>query len=83
MTSSIIFENLKQVWAAKSKYSVNWEKAKAEYLIDDTNANQGVYTLIIRVLSVRGKQAVCGCYDYDSKEQAEQAIKELNEFYFN
>ena len=83
MTSSIIFENLKRVWAAKSKYSVNWEKARAEYLIDDTNASKGVYTLIIHVLSVRGKQAIAGCYDYNSKEQAEQTIEELNKYYFN
>lgn len=83
MTSSIIFDNLKQVWATKSHYKVDWKKAKAEYILDDTNANEGVYTLIVHVLSVRGKQAVCGCYDYDSREQAEQAIEELKELYFN
>lgn len=83
MTALLIFANLKRVGSIKSKYSVNWEKAKAEYFIDDTNANKGACTLIVHVLSVRGKQAVCGCYDYDSKEQAEQAIEDLNEFYFN
>ena len=83
MTPLRIFEELQHSWYNESKYTVDWSKARAEYFIDDTNADKGVYTLLVYVLSVRGKHAAVGCYDYDRKEQAENIISKLNELYFN
>lgn len=83
ITSTLIFKNLKSTWSNIGHYVVDWRRAKATYCIDETNAKRGAYTLIVHVLSVRGKQAIAGCYDFDSREQVEQAIDELNECYFN
>ena len=83
MTTFLIIDDLQYTWRTESRYSVDWSSPKAKYYIDDSEADKGVYTLFVYLLSVRGKEAAYGCYDYNSKEQAEQVIKDLNESYFN
>lgn len=83
MSATDIFTNLIKIHDSdlNSHEIVPWFTPKAVITVAEIEV--GVYSLIIKVLSVNGKTAVTGVYDFSTIELAEFKAEQLKELYFN
>ncbi|AER59791.1 hypothetical protein clP1_032 [Pediococcus phage cIP1] len=65
------------------RQTVSWHDPKAIISIEEIEPDV-CYTVIVNVMADNSRRiAVTGAYEYDTREQAEQIAKELEEGYFD